>query len=242
MKFVKFSNFADTINLYNNTTMRKVIIAAIACLACLPMIGMAQDNVWEVPDAPIQQKVVKKVKKEKPKSNTDARYLAGAVPEVDGKVAFTLDKDVPGMSADEIYKKVFDVMQQFVSETQDKDITPGSRIVAVNKAGHTIVANMREWLVFSSSFIQLDRTQFYYVLIAEASDHHINVSLQRISYAYEMNRGNDGMRVKAEDWITDKVALNKKHNKLARISGKFRMKTIDRKDNIFSRISKALGI
>ena len=133
-------------------------------------------------------------------------------------------------------------MQQFVAETQNKDIDPGSRIVAVNKAEHTIVANMKEWLVFSSSFIQLDRTQMNYILVATASDHHINVTMQRINYAYEMNRGDNGMQVKAEEWITDKVGLNKKMTKLAKSSGKFRMKTIDRKDNIFSRISKALGI
>lgn len=219
--------------------MRKIIIAL---LACLPMMGMAQNNVWEIPDAPTQQQQIKKVKKEKPKSTVDAKYLAGAVPEVDGKVVFTLDKDVPGQSADEIYQKVYAVMQQFVAETQDKDIDPGSRIVAVNKAEHTIVANMKEWLVFSSSFIQLDRTQMNYILVATASDHHINVTMQRINYAYEMNRGDNGMQVKAEEWITDKVGLNKKMTKLAKSSGKFRMKTIDRKDNIFSRISKALGI
>lgn len=219
--------------------MRKIIIAL---LACLPMMGMAQNNVWEIPDAPTQQQQTKKVKKEKPKSTVGAKYLAGAVPEVDGKVVFTLDKDVPGQSADEIYQKVYEVMQQFVAETQDKDIDPGSRIVAVNKAEHTIVANMKEWLVFSSSFIQLDRTQMNYILVATASDHHINVTMQRINYAYEMNRGDNGMQVKAEDWITDKVALNKKKNKLVKGNGKFRIKTIDRKDNIFSRISKALGI
>lgn len=219
--------------------MRKIIIAL---LACLPMMGMAQNNVWEIPDAPTQQQQTKKVKKEKPKSTVGAKYLAGAVPEVDGKVVFTLDKDVPGQSADEIYQKVYEVMQQFVAETQDKDIDPGSRIVAVNKAEHTIVANMKEWLVFSSSFIQLDRTQMNYILVATASDHHINVTMQRINYAYEMNRGDNGMQVKAEEWITDKVGLNKKMTKLAKSSGKFRMKTIDRKDNIFSRISKALGI
>lgn len=219
--------------------MRKIIIAL---LACLPMMGMAQNNVWEIPDAPTQQQQTKKVKKEKPKSTVGAKYLAGAVPEVDGKVAFVLDKDVPGQSADDIYNKVYAVMQQLVSETQDKDITPGSRIVAVNKTEHTIVANMKEWLVFSSSFIQLDRTQMNYILVATASDHHINVTMQRINYAYEMNRGDNGMQVKAEDWITDKVALNKKKNKLVKGNGKFRIKTIDRKDNIFSRISKALGI
>ena len=174
--------------------MRKIIIAL---LACLPMMGMAQNNVWEIPDAPTQQQQTKKVKKEKPKSTVDAKYLAGAVPEVDGKVVFTLDKDVPGQSADEIYQKVYAVMQQFVAETQNKDIDPGSRIVAVNKAEHTIVANMKEWLVFSSSFIQLDRTQMNYILVATASDHHINVTMQRINYAYEMNRGDNGMQVKA---------------------------------------------
>ena len=51
-----------------------------------------------------------------------------------------------------------------------------------------------------------------------------------------------GMQVKAEEWITDKYALNKKGTKLSRISGKFRRKTIDRKDNIFQRIEAALNI
>jgi colicin import membrane protein len=52
----------------------------------------------------------------------------------------------------------------------------------------------------------------------------------------------EGLKVKAEEWITDQYALNKKGTKLSRISGKFRRKTIDRKDNIFERIDAALGI
>ena len=50
------------------------------------------------------------------------------------------------------------------------------------------------------------------------------------------------MSVKADEWITDKYALNKKKTKLLKGSGKFRRKTIDRKDNIFGKICKALQI
>lgn len=224
-----------------HTMNRKKLI--IALLVCLPMVGMAQDNVWEVPDASKQQEQAKTPRKALiEKKTVDKKYLAGAVPEVNGKVVFTLDKDVPGMSAEDIYQKVYSVMQELVEETKDKEIDPSSRIVAVNKSEHTIVANMREWLVFSSSFLQLDRTQMNYILVARATDHHINVTMERINYAYEIHRENQGLRTSAEEWISDENGLNKKKTKMAKGSGKFRIKTIDRKDNIFSRIDKALGI
>ena len=47
---------------------------------------------------------------------------------------------------------------------------------------------------------------------------------------------------RAEDWITDANAFTKNGTKLARISGKFRTKTIDRKDEIFAAIGKTLGV
>lgn len=218
--------------------MKKLIVAF---LALCPIVGMAQQNVWEIPDQPTQQVVKKEAKKVSP--TVDKKYLAGAVPEVNNEVVFTLDKDVPGMSADSIYSKVYAVISQVVEEGKSPDLQPAGRIAAVNKSEHTIAARLKEWLVFSSNFISLDRTVFNYTLIAQATDGHIHVTLDRISYAYEMDRKDtEGLKVKAEEWITDKYALNKKGNKLSRISGKFRRKTIDRKDNIFARIEAALGI
>lgn len=218
--------------------MKKLIVAF---LALCPIVGMAQQNVWEIPDQPKQQVVKKEVKKVSP--TVDKKYLAGAVPEVNNEVVFTLDKDVPGMSADSIYSKVYAVISQVVEEGKSPDLQPAGRIAAVNKSEHTIAARLKEWLIFSSNFISLDRTVFNYTLIAQATDGHIHVTLDRISYAYEMDRKDtEGLKVKAEEWITDKYALNKKGNKLSRISGKFRRKTIDRKDNIFARIEAALGI
>lgn len=216
----------------------KKLIASI--LALVPMLGMAQNNAWEIPDQPKQQV---KVEKKKVVSKVDPKYLEGAVPEVDGAVVFTLDKDVPGMSADNIYDKVYAVISEVVEEGKSSGLQPEARIAAVNKAGHTIAARIKEWLVFSSNFISLDRTEFNYTLIATASDGHINLRMERISYAYEMNRKDaSGMKEKAENWITDKYALNKKKTKLSPISGKFRRKTIDRKDNIFQRTCQALNI
>ncbi len=216
----------------------KKLIASI--LALVPMLAMAQNNAWEIPDQPkqttkvVQKKEVKKV---------DQKYLSGAVPEVDGEVVFTLDKDVPGMSADNIYEKVYEVISSVVEEGKSSGLQPEARIAAVNKAEHSIAARVKEWLVFSSNFISLDRTEFNYTLIATASDGHVNLKMSRISYAYEMNRKDaSGMKEKAEKWITDKYALNKKQTKLSPISGKFRRKTIDRKDNIFQRICEALNV
>lgn len=218
--------------------MKKLIAFA---LALVPMLGIAQSNVWEIPDQPQQQAKVVKKKEAAPK--VDPKYLAGAVPEVNGEVVFTLDKDVPGMSADSIYDKVYAVISEIVDEGKGSGLQPQARIAAVNKAEHTIAARVKEWLVFTSNFISLDRTEFNYTLIARAKDWHVSVKMERISYAYEMNRKDAaGMKEKAEDWITDKHALNKKQTKLSPLSGKFRRKTIDRKDNIFQRVCQALNV
>ena len=58
--------------------------------------------------------------------------------------------------------------------------------------------------------------------------------MQRVNYTY--TQGNKTERYKAEEWITDDVAVNKKHTRLYPICGKFRKKTIDRKDELFKDI------
>ena len=63
-----------------------------------------------------------------------------------------------------------------------------------------------------------------------------------LEYLSDRRTDTKGMETKAEEWITDEWALNKKGNKLSKYSGKFRCKTIDRKDNIFGRVCKALGV
>ena len=204
-----------------------------------PTLSFAQ-NTWEVPTqkTEVRDTTKRKALFETKKKVEDPKYLSGAVPVVDGKVTFTLDMDVKGKTAQEIYDILYGVLDNM---TKEENQFKESKIAIVNKGEHTIAARYKEWLVFRNSALSLDRTVFNYTIIAQAIDGHVNVKLFRISYQYELERGiNDGIEVVAEEWITDEQGLNKKKDKLAKYSGKFRKKTIDRKDNIFETITNAL--
>ena len=216
--------------------MKKTIIAIM--LLC-PTLSFAQ-NTWEVPTqkTEVRDTTKRKALFETKKKVEDPKYLSGAVPVVDGKVTFTLDMDVKGKTAQEIYDILYGVLDNM---TKEENQFKESKIAIVNKGEHTIAARYKEWLVFRNSALSLDRTVFNYTIITQATDGHVNVKLFRISYQYELERGiNDGIEVVAEEWITDEQGLNKKKDKLAKYSGKFRKKTIDRKDNIFETITNAL--
>lgn len=222
--------------------MKKILIAL---LAWLPLLSQAQ-NTWEAPeqDSTVTTATVQKKKtalfESKKKKAEDPKYLAGAVPEVNGRVVFTLDRDVPGMSAGQIYGRVYEAIKQI---TKEPNQFPTSKIAVVNKGEHTLAARIKEWLVFQNTFLSYDRSIFNYTLIAQATDGHVKVTMERMSYQYETDRPDTpGMVINAENWISDKEALSKKKNKLLKASAKFRRKTIDRKDNVFGKICQALNL
>lgn len=166
-------------------------------------------------------------------AKVDMKYLAGAITYNDeNKIEFTLDTDANGKTA----KQIYDIVLKYMSELTQNDQNIASRVALVNDAEHVIANTMDEWLVFSQSFISLDRTEFKYQLIAKISDNHLNLSLCRIIYNYEEGRST-GFKEPAEEVISDKIALNKKQNDLAKIFGKFRRCTIDRKDQIFAELA-----
>ena len=166
------------------------------------------------------------------RADTPAGQVATITFDEQGKIVFDTEIEAPGKSAAQLYDLVFDYMSGL---TQDKE-SKASRMALVNKDEHIIVNTMDEWLVFSSSFISLDRTEFKYQIVAKITDNHLNLSLLRMSYNYEPDRPT-GFKMPAEEVIIDKVALTRKKNDLAKIFGKFRKKTIDRKDQIFSEIT-----
>lgn len=166
-------------------------------------------------------------------AKVDMKYLAGAITYNDeNKIEFTLDTDANGKTA----KQIYDIVLKYMSELTQNEQNIASRVALVNDAEHVIANMMDEWLVFSQSFISLDRTEFKYQLIARISDNHLNLSLCRIIYNYEEGRST-GFKEPAEEVISDKIALNKKQNDLAKIFGKFRKCTIDRKDQIFAELA-----
>lgn len=163
-------------------------------------------------------------------AKVDMKYLAGAITYNDeNKIEFTLDTDANGKTA----KQIYDIVLKYMSELTQNEQNIASRVALVNDTEHIIANTMDEWLVFSQSFISLDRSEFKYQLVARISDNHLNLSLGRIIYNYEEGRST-GFKEPAEEVISDKMALTRKQNDLAKIFGKFRKCTIDRKDQIFA--------
>lgn len=166
-------------------------------------------------------------------AKVDPKYLEGAVTlNKDGKVEFVTETDCGGKSAQQIY----DIVYKYMSELTLGENNIASRIALVNQQEHVVANAMDEWLVFNASFISLDRTEFRYNLIASISDNHLKLTLGRIVYTYEEGRST-GFKEPAEQVITDKLALSKKKNDLAKLFGKFRRLTIDRKDQIFQELT-----
>ena len=114
-----------------------------------------------------------------------------------------------------------------------------SKLITEDTQKHELVASFEEWLVFKKSALVLDQTRFYYAIKAECKNGGVDVTMSHIRYLYEEAR--NPQRLVAEGWITDKDAVNKKNTRLFPGSGKFRRKTIDRKDFLFNKFESLLN-
>jgi colicin import membrane protein len=197
--------------------MKKVFIVL---LALLPIAMAAQDNAWE--------KTIQ--------NQNDEIYLAGAVPVIDGKVTFQTTIKVPGKTRQQIHALLLDYLTKM---TKEEGQFEQSRIVLDdNENKKQVVGSYQEWLVFKNKPLNLDRTRLFYHIIADCQDGEANIKMTRIYYLYDEER--DPQTYQAEEWITDRYGLNKKQTKLARVSGKFRRKTIDRKNYLFEKFEQLL--
>lgn len=191
---------------------------------------------WSIPTAITKKEEPKKATTAKvngAKLKEDPKYLEGAVKlNAAGRVEFELDIDANGKSAQQIYN----IMYKYMSDLTQNENNIASRMALVNPTEHVIANTMDEWLVFSNSFLSLDRTEFKYQLVAKIADNRLHLSLSRILYNYELDRST-GFSEPAENVIVDKIALTKKKNDLAKIYGKFRRLTIDRKNQIFNDVT-----
>ncbi len=164
--------------------------------------------------------------------NKDERYLAGAVPEVNGEVVFTKEFSIPGMAQDEIYERMLQWM-----DTRLKKNENNSRVIYTDKEKGLIAGTGDEWIVFSSSALSLDRTRIIYQPIVTCQPAQCTVEINKIRFIYR--EGEE--KYKAEEWITDKYALNKSKTKLVRGLAKWRRKTVDFMDNFFAEAAEALS-
>ncbi len=174
-------------------------------------------------------------------TSDDSRYLSGAVPVVNGYVQFSKTYKAEGKSQAELFSQLKSYTQKSVVEGPDH--LPQARITEADSLSGTIAASMDEYLYFKRTNWQIHRVHFYYQLIFQIKDGEYTATMRNLHYKYdpEANPEQAGQDYRAEQWITDEAALTKK-GKLQRVSGKFRVKTIDRKDAIFRGSAEATGV
>ena len=170
--------------------------------------------------------------KDKDKDDDDSKYLAGAVPEVDGKVVFTKEFSIPGMSQEEIFNR----MQKWM-EARLKKNGNNSRVVYTNPEEGQIVGTGEEWIVFSSSALSLDRTKILYQLSVVCAPEKCTMEVEKIRFNYREGKE----KYTAEEWIVDKYALNKAQTKLVRGLAKWRRKTVNFVDDLALGAAEALS-
>lgn len=213
--------------------MKKYIIAAL--IMVLPF-GMVQ----------AQRGLISTKKLYTQKADMSEYQAKGAVPEVDGKVVFTKDIEAFARTKDYIYSQV----ASFASLRFEPNTRRGewrepnffknidfARVTKADKEEGVIVAQGAEEMIFSNRALSQDYTQVFYNLTITIADGKVNLRMDNIAYVYE-GSGNSS-RLTAEEWITDKEALNKK-GELRRINGKFRVKTIDLFDELAAEIAEKI--
>lgn len=212
----------------------RVIAFIILTVSCLPV---AAQNNWEVPqeyqydNKPAKEaKPRQKHEKANEKLKCDIKYLDGTVPVNDkGIVEWQKNIQLNGVNGSEAYEKAYTILKEYVeSHNPFKE----SRIALVNREKKSIIATVKDWLVFKNTALALDRSKISYAIVADCSDNNVSIAITRLSYEYEENRPT-GFKLSAEELITDDKALNKKHTNVSRMYGKFRIKTIDLKDELF---------
>lgn len=168
-------------------------------------------------------------------------YLEGAVPVKNGMVEFETSFSVPEKSQSELFELLKNYTQTIV---ENPDRLPRTRITELSPDEGVIAASVEEYLWFKRKAWVWDRAQLSYQLVFQISDGNFKATMRRLTYFYEpMIVENIDSKLKAEDWITDQAALSRDGKHLKRVSGKkFRVKTIDRKNQIFKGAAEACGL
>nr|WP_321375607.1 DUF4468 domain-containing protein [uncultured Bacteroides sp.] len=189
--------------------MKKSAFLLVLFIFCLPVMIQAQED----------------------ENENSKNYLVGAVPEIDGKVVFSKEFNLPNYSKDQAFDKVMSWMEKRLKKNNNK-----SRVVYSDKEKGIIVGSGEEYLVFKSSSLSLDRAVIKYQMIATCMPGKCIMNIERIFYDYENDK-----KIPAELQISDKEVLNKEKTKILRGYAKFRVKTVDFVDDTFAHLQTAIG-
>ncbi len=162
-------------------------------------------------------------------------YNVGTVPVVNNKVTFEESIPAEGLSA----KEIENVVNEWFAERFVKPVVIGFKKYEQETPG-TIIAKAEEYIVFKKKFFVLNRTRIYYFLTITCEDGLCKFNMSRITYWWDDEADFGGIKMTAEECITDEEAIDKK-NRLKRFNGKFRTKTIDLKNQLIEQLKNKLS-
>lgn len=160
------------------------------------------------------------------------KYMAGAVPEVDGKVVFTRELNVSGFSGEQIYNALLDWSHKTFTENS-------SRILYTDAQRGVIAAQGEEVMIIKIGLFP-GKVKAMYMLTINSSDGKCTLTTSRIRYKNNPSSKDGEEIIAAEEYITDKYALNKTKTKIFRGTGDYRSNTIDIVDRIASEAQNAV--
>lgn len=188
--------------------MKNVLLIALSLFVSVSTLSAAPEgkHAWK---APVEQK-----------------YLAGAVPVVDGKVAFTRTIELPAAlngKADAAYESAKSWLTAYYNNGGEDMVARKS--VLTDAAAHHFAVELAQYIYFVKSSLVTDRTKIFYTIDVKIEGSKAVLTVSDISYRYDEERAAEDFT--AEQQIVDAVAIKKNGKKLFPNYGKFRTQTID---------------
>ena len=161
----------------------------------------------------------------------DKMYLAGAVPEVDGKVVFEKEFIISGVAQDSIYKNAYKWFYDYLKANDNK-----SGILSSDKKNGQIVAYSEDAIVFSSKALHQDYTFILFNLVITCKQEKLGIRIEQVRFEYY------GRIKSAEEMISDKEALNKKKTSIYKANKKFRVNAVDYINDLYTDAFTAIAL
>lgn len=167
------------------------------------------------------------------------KYGKGAVPQDEnGDVYFTLTVDIPENISEDI---CYEILMNWAKGRFAQPYAQSGRILNEDSQTRRFIFHVDQIIVFKSTGFVADESKISYNFSVAVKNGQFTMTMTDIKYRYEEGREGGGKAFPAEDWITDKEAYNRAGTKFLRSTGKFRIKTIDLKDQLFQRASDAVS-
>lgn len=152
------------------------------------------------------------------------KYMEGAVPEVNGKVVFTRNLNVPSFSQEQIYNAVLDWSHHQFTEK-------GCSILYSDaQKGVIAIQGLEQFVVKIGLFP--GKVNIHYMQTIRCANGVCTFETSRVRYTNNPSSKNSTDIIVAEEYITDKYALNKAKTKIFNGTGDYRKKTIDMVDRL----------